>query len=934
MINLIKIKYWTIVVFIFINFSMQGQSGLNNPLGSSIIQYESNPIDLATGLPYITVPLFKMPTLSDDITINMALGYHPSSVAVSGEFSGNCGRGWTLPTGGAIVGEHSAERTSWQNVSMSGARAYFNYSFMGYSGKFYVVKEAGKLNGYIAEKNNNVFFVEIGHHATTYKINSITLYDHKGYKYIFQTADSYTKNIGGINTVENYMFQLTQIKDNNDTTLVTFNYKTYGTSKINNLVQSIVTHHGKVELENSLGTSTTYSPYVKYTKMTISDFKNHFIRRFDFSYQGENLSQVDEGDLLQTNLLSHKFYYKENLAFTQDIGTDEWGYQNSNDPKCLNLTNVTPEFVTNGVLQKISLPSGGAIIYEFESNTYSYSMTRPIDQNPAFVTDPAYFTAFNYKNLHNFQREPVASSSFSASSTVLNFTVTATKKAYFKVHGNAYQNPAAQGGGIAYPTFRLQKSGVTQATFTVNSICDNSGMGAYRELTPGSYSITMLSSAPTTGSVTIEGYTPISTIKKWHHGNGIRIKKIGYFESDAVNQRYYEQISLPFPAPSNLPVKETSYDYNLPEDPNTSSGCIFYVNAYTEEKPTVIYKNVTVTESGNMGRSVYTFYSPLDYYQIEEYDGQEANFSKIKQIKVFDQNGTLLQEKDFTFNSVTVGTHNTDPRFQINFKLNSTLPAEIKQKDYSNETVETIMTFDYDTHRKLANSKKFVSTTGDFIHKKYFYNWSNSPTSKNRRVLEKIETYRNNDLLYTDKINYNNTWSAIAEPGSRLGTVAPPYLNVSYLPLNWQTSKGNDNLITEQRFNLYDGYSRIWESEKENGIKTVYIWGYNHTQIIAKIDNVAYSEIPQSLIFGLINGSNNTELLLKNAQNNLRGHASMANAMITTYTYKPLIGISSVTDEKKQTINYLYDNHNRLEYVKDHTGKILSENEYYYRAQN
>lgn len=929
-------------VLISISSSLQAQSGLDNPLGNSIIQHESNPIDLATGLPYITVPLFNLPTIADDVAINMALGYHPSSVAVNREFSGNCGRGWSIPTGGVIVGEHSVQRADWQSSPTTNARAYFNYSFMGYSGKFYVEKASNKLQGYIAENKNNVLLIDIAHNALTYKISSFTLYDTKGYKYVFQTADSYTKTTGGISAAENYMFQLTQIKDNNDATLATFNYKTYGTTKINNLVQSIVTHHGKVELENSLGTSTTYSPYVRYTKMTVSDFKNSFIRRFDFQYGGDKLSQVDESNLLQTELLSHKFYYKEDVAPAPYTGMDEWGYQNSSSGECFNPTHVSPGAVTNGILQKISLPSGGAVVYEFESNTFSYSIdNRPIDQNSLFVTDPNFFTTFNYKNLHNFQRTPIASASFSSSSTSVTFTITVAQKAYFKVYGSAYNNPAAQGGGIAYPNFRLQKGGVTQATFGVNSICDNSGMGATRDLTPGTYTLTMTSTAPTTGSVVIDGYTPIAVAKKWHHGNGVRIKKIGHFESDVVNQRYYELISLPFPNPTNPPIRETSYDYNLLDDPQRSSGSIYYVNASTEEKPALIYKNVTVTESGNMGRTAYTFYSPLDYYQLpeSEYYEQVPNFAKIKQLKVFKEgSATPLREKNFVYNSVIVGTYNNYPLAQLKFQLSSSLPAEIREKDYSNGTIETVSTFDYDSYRKLANSKQFTNATGDLIHKKYFYNWLNAATSKNRRVLEKIETYRNTDLLFTDQINYGNSWTAIAEPGSRPNTLLPPYPNVSYLPLSLQNSKGSEGLVTERRFNLYDGYSRLWESEKENGRRTVYIWGYNHTQIIAKIENASHSAIPQSLISAMVNASNNAlalgESLLKTAQDDLRANASLANAMITTYTYRPLIGISSVTDEKKQTIQYFYDNHNRLKQVKDASGRILTENEYNYRTQN
>ena len=55
---------------------------------------------------------------------------------------------------------------------------------------------------------------------------------------------------------------------------------------------------------------------------------------------------------------------------------------------------------------------------------------------------------------------------------------------------------------------------------------------------------------------------------------------------------------------------------------------------------------------------------------------------------------------------------------------------------------------------------------------------------------------------------------------------------------------------------------------------------------------------------------------------------NLVNAMITTYTYDPLVGVTSVTDPRGQTVYYQYDAFGRLEYVKDKDGNLLSKNEY------
>jgi len=53
--------------------------------------------------------------------------------------------------------------------------------------------------------------------------------------------------------------------------------------------------------------------------------------------------------------------------------------------------------------------------------------------------------------------------------------------------------------------------------------------------------------------------------------------------------------------------------------------------------------------------------------------------------------------------------------------------------------------------------------------------------------------------------------------------------------------------------------------------------------------------------------------------------------MVTTYTYIPLVGVSTITDPKGDKITYTYDAFNRLQSVKDKDGNILTENEYRYK---
>ncbi len=54
-------------------------------------------------------------------------------------------------------------------------------------------------------------------------------------------------------------------------------------------------------------------------------------------------------------------------------------------------------------------------------------------------------------------------------------------------------------------------------------------------------------------------------------------------------------------------------------------------------------------------------------------------------------------------------------------------------------------------------------------------------------------------------------------------------------------------------------------------------------------------------------------------------------APMTTYTYKPLVGMSSSTDEKSNTTFYEYDDFQRLKWAKDRSGAILKDYTYHYK---
>ena len=337
---------------------------------------------------------------------------------------------------------------------------------------------------------------------------------------------------------------------------------------------------------------------------------------------------------------------------------------------------------------------------------------------------------------------------------------------------------------------------------------------------------------------------------------------------------------------------------------------------------------------------------------------QEKDYlrGKPKRISIFDENGNILKKTDYTYhtdnfetiqlnNNTQVGTEPTSTFTEFGERIlliNNTSQFKYSRNLLINETItdyfetgtqmNTTKVFDYDSEYPFIKETQLISSTGNLLRKIYYYPFDVGINSEPfmtdlidvNRVSKPVkkETYNDNELIATEKFIYHDFGSGLINRKSLL------------------SSKGNEVLEEGTVIIRRDENGNVLEYKEKDGVHHVLIWGYHKKYLIAKIDNARYSVI-ESQVSALQNASNldddrtinyfGNEGVLRQLLDNLRNDSQLSNAMVTTYTYDPLIGVTSITDPKGDTQYYIYDSSNRLHYIKDKDGYILKEYEYHYK---
>jgi YD repeat-containing protein len=139
----------------------------------------------------------------------------------------------------------------------------------------------------------------------------------------------------------------------------------------------------------------------------------------------------------------------------------------------------------------------------------------------------------------------------------------------------------------------------------------------------------------------------------------------------------------------------------------------------------------------------------------------------------------------------------------------------------------------------------------------------------------------------------------------------------------------------------YDDLGNIVSEQKQDDVETKYIWGYNQSRVLAKIEgdfndqfDAAIKEVLQDLGYAAdINSLNEIEDedILISVFEQVR--ATVPGIFITSYTHDTSSGITTITDPNGLTVRYNYDEFGRLSNILDDDENMIKRLEYQYKIE-
>jgi YD repeat-containing protein len=652
--------------------------------------------------------------------------------------------------------------------------------------------------------------------------------------------------------------------------------------------------------------------------------------------------------------------YPENIPGIHQFAEDYWGYYNGNPSYSKVPMQFVPAYVPNyrgndhipvtsdnytnrdpnalyakaAMLKEIDYPTGGKTVFTFEPNQAANAY-----QYPAGFTVPDIVGGFRIQQISNYSNDGTLtdykSYTYGAGNTrpIGNDLFSQTQRAFV---GLALQGPPASTDWLDYTELIISSDSFLPLT------CDNGPPVLYTSVTEYEGG----ASGTNSGKTDFTYQTPPLTVNlnagyEDPQYTGSYYYDMGNYVPQLLDKKVYKYVSDGV----YTPVKEIQNAYTT-----------FLTQSYPMGYHMV---NMNSYPSGDI---IYDYFNLTYHGVIEGYYGTPQGY-----------NGYQVAADLFIAEDVSATQ-------QLN------LPTQTTEFDYDPSGTQSVAKttnisygglsgYTLGSQAHLQPTQKTInSSTSDSFSTNYTYPSDYSTTAPyntmlSRNILNPViqqSNYKNSTFLNLVKTNYYQ-WDT--------NIIAPQTV---------QTQTGSTAAETRITYNSYDTKGNVTGVSKTGGAPISYQWDYNKTYPVsqatnasandifydsfedgdgtsgagdAKTGHYSYSGSPAyaKTLNGLDNGSYLLTYWLKTAgvwsfqattvsvvsgayTISLSGQIDDVRfyptaAQMTTYTYDPLVGLTSITDTKGEISYYEYDTFQRLTNIKDKDGNIIKSFCYNYAGQ-
>lgn len=953
------------------------------PTSVQFQRYGDYPVGTFTGVPDINIPIFTIK--SGDLTLPISLNYHASG-SRGDDVSGFVGYGWTLMAGGqmsrTIIGKpddiSQVEGTQstleitpetatqleskiqlggsygelwWQNYLTAMDHEYdlYSYSVPGKSGKFvnntpldyrpiiiqpqYMRDENGieyNFNDLEYQDYQDAYYTpgESMSFVSTMHLTDITSRT-SFISLTYQDGPNYTHT----NSTDTYIlddfwfhdysifsansFQYTSLNSggiNNSSSLIKYHPRfvktiSWGEGHINfiedpvtNMLSSVEVYDASNKLIKTVTLSIALFPTAKTTtpdptfryklaSVTFNDVLNNQIETYKFNYINESLKDA-VGDLWTSQNDYWGFYNGRTGHFGTNLSsyaymTNQGGYDQTTTLGDGKIKDADPANTMNYVLNKITYPTGGYTVFDYEGNRADRGST-DVAAGGLRVKRITNYNSDGTETTHKAYTYP-ANGGYQEMAPSMDLY-------YYTQAGFTEQDPSQYSCRfrrtflLADPMVDLSPQGSSVVYSSVSeddgnvSIQYNYDFGNAYEYEIMNFPVSESGNSDGNGGP-IHNRRFTSNYRPWNFGN--LISKVttgtsnGVTTSTTEENQYEEYIVSTI---RDMKIERNGFAayvknpqmYNSTLDA-TSSGPYSSDPNYPES---VIVSDINIYDQINPGD-----YNISDHYYLS---GGKRLIKTITHYSTSNSSTELVNEKDYYYGNLSYPS----------------VASKIVTTNSKGETITTLLKFPYDypaTHP--YDDMVSINQIAPLIEQTV----TNTSLSKE---------------LSHAKANYDYFPAiSMSNPSGQNGYIGPKTLQKSVLgnPLN-----------TELTIDAYDLAGNVQQVTGRDGIVTTYLYGYSLLYPVAKIVGKDYNTVSPYVTQSVLNNPSSDAALLSQL-NPLR--SAFPDAQISTYTYKPLVGMTSATDPKGQITYYEYDNYNRLANIKDQDGKILKHTDYHYQGQ-